>query len=397
MQTRVLTDADADRAFALGAEAFASAPPGARREPAEVPAWRTNVGVVDDDGAVVAKASGLRFSSWWHGAALPTLGVASVVVGAEHRGRGLLAGMLQALLEDGATHGEGVSMLYPTAAGIYRSLGWEVFASYDTVELPTAALARVRPPADVRTRRAGPEDLPAVRSTWTAWARHHDGPLTRDGAAFEETPDEMLAEQHGITLAVGPDGEAVGHAAWTRSRGYRGEGLLEVSDLVATSADGYRALWHLLGTFEPVAPRTRLRTSGDDPARLVLPTAAWDVIERQPCMLRVDDPAGVLAAVGPAVPGLAAEVPFAVRGDRLARADGDYRLVLRPDGPGTCERVEPSADAVVLSPQGLALAFAGVHSCATLRMLGHLAGPDAHDAVLDAVLGGRQAHVRDYF
>ena len=51
----------------------------------------------------------------------------------------------------------------------------------------------------------------------------------------------------------------------------------------------------------------------------------------------------------------------------------------------------------VLSPQGLALLYAGVQSCANLRLLGHLHGPVEHDRLLDALLGSRPAHVRDYF
>ena len=53
--------------------------------------------------------------------------------------------------------------------------------------------------------------------------------------------------------------------------------------------------------------------------------------------------------------------------------------------------------ALTFTPQGLALAYAGAQSCGNLRLLGHLTGPKIHDAALDAALGGRQVHVRDYF
>jgi hypothetical protein len=51
----------------------------------------------------------------------------------------------------------------------------------------------------------------------------------------------------------------------------------------------------------------------------------------------------------------------------------------------------------VFDVRGLALAYAGTQSCANLRLAGLLTGPDAHDATLDALLGGRQLHIRDYF
>jgi hypothetical protein len=40
---------------------------------------------------------------------------------------------------------------------------------------------------------------------------------------------------------------------------------------------------------------------------------------------------------------------------------------------------------------------AGAQSTANLRLAGHLSGPTTHDAVWDALWGGRQVHVRDYF
>ena len=395
MEIRHLGPQDAPQTMALSAEAFAAYPPGELPDPPTTSPWRTTVGAVEA-GRVLGKVSGLRFTSWWHGQQVPTCGVAGVAVAAESRGAGLLGRMVGALLEDAGTHREPISTLYPTANGIYRSLGWEVFASYDTVELPTAALTRVHPPRGVRTRRATAEDLPAISSVWAEWASAQNGPLTRTGGRFAATAEEDLAEHHGTTLALDEDDRVLGFASWTRERGYGGDGTLQVQDLVARTADGYRALWAVLGSFEAVAPRTRLRTSGEDPARLVLPTSAWQPVRRQPCMLRVDDPAAAFTAARLHVPGLAAEVRFAVRGDRLGRADGDYRLLLGEE-PGTCERTERFAGAPTFTPQGLALAYAGTQSCANLRMLGHLSGAAGHDAVLDAVLGGRPAHVRDYF
>uniref|UniRef100_UPI003A5C7228 hypothetical protein n=1 Tax=Nocardioides sp. TaxID=35761 RepID=UPI003A5C7228 len=82
----------------------------------------------------------------------------------------------------------------------------------------------------------------------------------------------------------------------------------------------------------------------------------------------------------------------------LGRADGHYLLVLGEE-PAHCERVAatPTRDVATFTTQGLALAYAGAQSCANLRFLGHLTGPDTRDRLLDAVLGGRPLHIRDYF
>ena len=404
MEIRRYTLDDHLPSYRLSMEAFGSGPEGPPPAPTVLPAGREVWLAVDGDD-VAARAAAHSYESWWHGRRVPTCGIASVAVAPERRGEGLLVPVFEATLGAAAERGEVLSTLFPTANGIYRPLGYEVVASYDTVVLATADLAVVRPPAGTRTRRARADDVPALRRVYDAWAAAQNGPLTRTGPRFTTTDQELVEAFTAISLAVdtGPDGQerVVGYALWDRGDGYDpATASLEVHELVAVTADGYRALWRLLGTHTSVAGRVRLHTSGDDPARLVLPTAAWDVVSRHPYMLRVSDPAAALTGLtwpgGVGGVGEVSEVVLAVAGDRLRSADGTYRLTLG-DGPSTCERVSPAADVATLTPQGLALLYAGAQSCANLRMTGHLGGPTVHDAVLDALLGGRPRHVRDYF
>lgn len=393
MEIRTLTPNDFPAAHDLGVEAFGPPPAGSPPPtmPAELPPGRHSWGAFDGD-RLVAKAVALELTSWFGGVAVPTCGIAGVAVAAEHRGGGLLRRLFAPLLEESVARGEVISTLYPTAIGIYRPLGYELVSSYDCIEVPTADLARVRPPAATTTRRAVAADVPVMQEVYAAWAATQNGPLTRTGLRFDQTPEEVLADYTGVTLAIDVEGRVVGWAGWERSGGYGPHGLIEVGDLYGLTPDAYRALWIVVGSFTSVTGTVRLRTSGADPARLVLPTAAWasDARHQHPYMLRVSDVAAALDAVGPRVPGLTAEVPFSV-------ADDGHFLLTLGDGAGRCERVSPAADVATFTPQGMALAFTGAQSCANLRLLGHLAGPDTHDAVVDAALGGRPLHIRDYF
>ncbi|AEG44754.1 hypothetical protein [Isoptericola variabilis] len=58
---------------------------------------------------------------------------------------------------------------------------------------------------------------------------------------------------------------------------------------------------------------------------------------------------------------------------------------------------DPAADRLTFTSAGIAQAYAGAQSCANLRLAGHLTGPTGDDALWDALWGGRQVHVRDYF
>ncbi|WP_148615650.1 GNAT family N-acetyltransferase [Nocardioides rubriscoriae] len=396
MEIRLLTLDDHVASFRLGAEAFGSPPYPVEVPPAptSLPVGREVWGAFDGD-TLVARVAAHSYESWWHGARVPTCGIAGVAVAPEARGQGLLLPLFEATLGAAAERGEALSTLFPTANGIYRSLGYELVSSYDTVVVPTAELAGVRPPGGVRTRRATVADVPALKAVYDAWAAAQNGPLTRTGPRFATTDQELVDGVTAVSLAVDEQNAVVGYAIWDRGEGYDPTtAALEVHDLVAVSADGYRALWRMLGTHTSVAGRIRLDTSGEDPARLVLPTATWDVVGRHPYMLRVSDPAAALT--GLVSPGIHAEIGFAVAGDRLRTADDAYVLTVGDD-PSVCERTTDGGDVATFTPQGLALAYAGAQSCANLRMTGHLSGPTTHDAALDALLGRRPLHIRDYF
>jgi predicted acetyltransferase len=402
--TRLLTVDDFAASLRLGTEAFGTPPPGTPTpSAAEFPyPGRHSWGTFEGD-RLVARMVGRQYHAWFHGRAVPTCGVAGVTVEAEHRGEGLLADLMAATLTEAGERGEVLSTLFPSAPGIYRPFGYELVGSCDEIEVPVGELATVRPPAStITTRRATAADVDAVRGVYDSWAAAQNGPLTRSGASFPATADELVGGFTGVTLAVDEAGTVVGYCSWNRGTGYDADAGVEVSDLLALTSDGYRVLWRMLGSFTSVTGQVRVRTSGDDVARLVLPSASWRVRRRYPYMLRVH-------AVAPALSGietpLDADLRFSVTGDRLGTANGAYRL-RTIDGRTTCGTAPEAATATatatdmlapVLDVRGLALAYAGVQSCANLRLAGLLTGPDAHDATLDALLGGRQLHIRDYF
>jgi predicted acetyltransferase len=395
LTTRPLTRDDFDQSMALSREAFGNLPPGAPPPSAEDfprPGYHA-FGTFDGDH-LVARVVTREYHSWFGGSAVPTGGIAGVAVAAERRGEKLLDDLFRVALDDGfRKRGEVVSTLFATAPGIYRKFGYELFASYDEVEVPSSALAGVRPGDGVRTRRATPADFDAVREVYDAWAAAQNGPLTRRGPSFPTDAEGFIGAFTGVTLAVDKAGEVVGFASWERGRGFGDSSTLEVSDLLALNAAAYRALWRVLGSFGSVVGQVRVCTSGDDVARLSLPSAHWNVVGRSPYMLRVHDVPGAFTARDWPVDG---EVSFSVAGDHVGTTNGSWHVVI-DQGKATCTPTgEP--DAPVLTPSGLALAWAGAQTSANLRMAGHLAGgPVENDTALDRVLVPRPIHIRDYF
>jgi predicted acetyltransferase len=229
---------------------------------------------------------------------------------------------------------------------------------------------------------------------YDVWASEQNGPLTRRGVSFPDGAQDYLEEFTGVTVAV-DDADAVhGYASWQRGQGYGPEAKLEITDLLAVDADGYRVLLSAMGSFSSVTPHVTIDTSGDDIARMFLPSLHWQVTDSSPYMLKILDVVGALT-LRHYPPGFSDELVFQVTGDVLEENNGGYLLDVS-NGRGSCVRAERGGR--VFTPHGLALMFAGAQSSANLRIAGHVSGGEPEeDATWDAHFGGRQAHIRDYF
>ncbi|GAA1836566.1 enhanced intracellular survival protein Eis [Microlunatus capsulatus] len=396
LTVRPLRPDDAEASRRLGWEAFGFPSPVPEGPVPPDGPGQARFGAFDEDDALVARMVDREYDSCFGGGLVPTSGIAGVTVAAEARGRGALTPLFATTLGHAVRRGAVLSTLFPTAPGIYRRFGFELVADFVTVHVPTAALAAVTAPTATTTRRARTDDLEAVRAVYDGWAREQDGPLSRRGVSFDHSAAEVL-ERDGVTLAVDDAGAVVGYAVWDRGQGYGEQAALEVSDLLARTVDGYRALLRVLGSFATVTPTVKIDTSGDDLARLVLPSLSWAVRDSSPYMLRVLDVVGALTARRYA-PSLRTSLDLAVTGDLLGLVDGAYRVEVA-DGEARCTRLDhPGDDVRVLSCRGLSLLYAGAQSSANLRASGHLSGGDrAEDHDWDVLFGGRQLHIRNYF
>ncbi len=392
METRILTADDLPLMTALSKEAFGAWPVGTPEpDPAKYPQPGRHSWGTLDDGVLLARVMGREYHSWFHGVEVATNGIAGVAVRTEARGQGLLDELFRVTLDEGLRErNEVISTLFPTAPGIYRRFGYELVSSYDAVEVPTTALAAVRPGAAVTLRRATADDFDAVRGVYDVWASAHNGPLTRRGPSFSATAQEFIDAFTGVTLACADDGSVLGYCSWERGSGYDEKATIEVADLLAATPDALRALLRSLGSFATVAGHVRFLTSGLDAIRLVMPSVAWPVTGGHAYMLRVHDVVG--ACTGLSLPE-GGPARFSVQGDLMETMDGSYELV---GGASVCTRVDDS-DGPVFAPRGLALAYAGAASCATIRTAGLLTGPTTYDETIDGLFGAREPHIRDYF
>lgn len=80
------------------------------------------------DGGLAAGAWVIPLTSWMQGREIPMAGVAAVAVAPEHRGRGIVRGLLTRILQEMKRTGMATSTLYPSTYTLYRKFGWELGA-----------------------------------------------------------------------------------------------------------------------------------------------------------------------------------------------------------------------------------------------------------------------------
>lgn len=351
------------------------------------------VGAFDGD-RLVAKVVGREFHSWFGGVQIPTWGIAGVTVEAEYRGRGALKPLFGATFAAARSWGAALSTLYPTAAGIYRPFGYEVVGDFVTVEIPIHALARLRGDG-LPVRRATVDDVPGIQEVYRRWASAQNGPLTRTGPCFAETPEAYLAEFTGVSVALGPGDQVVGFACWERGQGYDTGSRISVSDLIGHTPAATRALLRVVGSFATVTGSVRLETSGSDLSTLELPGPPWRAIHHHDYMLRVLDPVTAIEQRGYS-PLLTGTVSLRLVDPVLPDLTGGYRIELG-NGRAQCVR-DDDPTGPELTARGLALLYTATQSMANLRLAGLATGGDpAADPDLDALFAGRQLHTRNYF
>lgn len=361
---RVVRGAEAEQAWALGVLAFGGDPAApARPEPAGARTY----GAFDGD-RLVATAGVRAYTQWWGGRRVPVGGLAGVAVHPDARGRGTAAALVRDVLARLGAAGQVLSVLFPTAPGIYRGLGWEVVGTRDQTLLPTAALRQVRSPAGTAVRTASHGDAGRVQALWRAVGAAGNGQLTRDGPSFPRGADEVLSRDVLVLLAE-RDGEPLGYLGYSRGRGYGPDSVLTARELVSTEPAATAALLASLGSWDAVAPRVRWHGPVDE-LDLLLPQPVPPPDVRQPWMLRVVDAPGAIAARGFPV-GCRQRLDFTLVDPERPEHAGPWRLTVE-DGQGTLGRVAPGPPR--LHVRGLSLLYAAAAGPALLRRTGLLDG-----------------------
>jgi predicted acetyltransferase len=360
-----------------------SDPDGPARTRATVPPGRAWAAF--DGATVVATAATFAMTLGVPGGTMPMAGLTMVAVRPSHRRRGLMRTLVGRHLDDARAHGEAISGLWATQAGIYGRFGYGIAAESDVLEIEWGgqvvagqraldAIAWVAP-ADARHRlppiyERAVADRPGVlhRSpTWWDQRRFLEAPFVRDGGSLRRT---AVAVRGGVDV-----GYVVyrAHAAWT---GNQPTGKTAIDELIAVDGQAEATLWRFVAGID-LFPRAEWDNAPVDSALpwllsdpRSLHRRRWDAL-----WLRIDDVAAALAG-------------------RRYQRDGALRFAVDDEawqlevsgGQGTCSRTSAPAE-LHLDRAGLASLFLGGVSATTLARAGRAGGERDALRTADELLG----------
>lgn len=310
----------------------------------------------------------------------PQVGFAAVTavgVHPTHRRRGLLGGLMRAMLDDARRRGECLAGLIASEGAIYGRFGFGIatLAATRALRRADSSFLHPAPPADIRLL-SPTEAASTLPDLYAAAASRQPGQVDRPEAVwrinFADWPDRRRGRSANFYAAT--DG---GYVQYRVEEDHAADAVrLHVRDLVAVSADVEAALWRFVLDIDlvdevvasPRPPVDPLTYRLADPRRLRT-TGVSDFL-----WLRVLDPAAALTARGYRSAGhLVLEVdPPASPSDVADPAAGRWCLDADVDG-STCRPASRAESADLrLGVADLATLLTGAAPASVLAAAGRL-------------------------
>jgi predicted acetyltransferase len=281
----------------------------------------------------------VRIRGDWHGAP----GLAAVASPPETRRRGIVARMLDALLERHRAEDVAFSVLWPFEYAFYRRFGWATANNYARLTVPPEQLSAVAPDPTGSFRRLDPDDdVDAMRAVHEAWATESlavdrtDG-WWRDVVFGGDDPDAFV---YGW---ADEDDDLRGYVVYAFERRDEGDGRrLVVRELASADDEAEAHLLRFCRDHDSQVEEVRF-------ARLpewcrpidAYPDPRTATLEIRPGpMVRIVDVAVALSAVSYDATG---DVTLGVSDGRCGWNDGTFRLRVSADD-AACRPAEGATD-----------------------------------------------------
>ena len=240
---------------------------------------------------IVATAGIFSYQMTVPGGALACGGVTRITVLPTHRRLGILTAMMRRQLDDMHERGEPLAALYASEAPIYGRFGYGLATYQAEIEIDRLRAAFRSPPSSggrislIDVGRA----VPTFTTVWADVWPKQPGMLSLDERWWRLELADLEINREGASpeyrVLYERDGRPAGFAVYRIQAGWDAAGpagVLRLRFLLASSGEGYAALWHYILNVDLVGKISSQMRPVDEPLRFLL------VDSRQP-KTRIED------------------------------------------------------------------------------------------------------------
>ena len=352
--------------------------------------WR----VAESGGTVAGVARFIPFAHYWGGRAVPAAGVASVVIAAEARGRGVGTTLMRELLTDLRGSGFAISSLYPATVPIYRQCGYGYGAIRSRWKADLGLLPQTTE-RDVTVEAFDDGSIEELNAAYEGIAATTNGLVARDRDWWaKRVLTAPWDDKTRYRYLVREAGAITGWIIYVYGDSKEWQFTLECRDLFWTTPRAARALLSLAALHRSTAKEMTWVGPVNEPLIDLTPDHAIDHDGSFRTMVRLlDVPAAFEARGYPE--SVDASVTIAVRDAMFPANAGPWRIQVS----GGSAKVVPSSAAAdaMADVQMWASLWTGLHGAHDAVRAGGLeATPAAIDA-LDAMFAGQTPWIADFY
>jgi len=361
----------------------------------DLPPWfercgRDNMRLLLDGDDIIAGLMLVPMGLWLGGCSVPMNGVAGVAVRPDRRGAGAATALMTQAMHEMRADGFALSGLNASTLKLYRGVGYEYAWSTCEAEGSLETLGRLR--STLRIRREKPEDRPALKALYDSTARRRHGALDRGPYIWARMRSPKDRKTTGYVAE--DDGGSIRGFMYLERKWDGDHGLaVAVTDWFASDHGSATALLSLLANEAAMASPVRFPSWPNDPLYAMIPERGFQLIEKEPGLVRVLDVAAAFGGRGyhSMVEG---RLELDVADDVMTNNAGRWTVTVA-DGAGT---VTPGgAGALKVDARGLAPLLTGHLTPESLRIAGHLSGADEAIEEATALLAGPPPALPEFF
>lgn len=217
--------------------------------PTDVDLWLEHGHVLEREGTPVAALVARRTGQWFGGRAVPCVTISSVMVDLTRRGGGVMADLLDPVLEHHAESGAAIATLTPSSAAPYRRAGFEVAGFRYRHRVSPRALRPGKEMDDVRWFEEA--DADRLADLYDTLARRGNGPIQRDRSWWRGHILPRVLSGETFAVVASHQGTETGYALWDQVSAPRGEFTfrhrIRAREIVWATVPAARALLNALG------------------------------------------------------------------------------------------------------------------------------------------------------